>query len=110
VNAARVRGERFSVCSDMNDPLAVDPVFSDPDLAQWLAQATGTELDVVVSELREAALRRSFVVDELLEAGLAGPVLLEAVLRLTGVSLGDARALVEAHASSRPALARAARV
>jgi hypothetical protein len=94
----------------MDDPLAADPVFSDPDLAQWLARATGTELEVVVRELREAALRRSFVVDELLEAGLAGPVLLDAVLRLTGVSLGDARALVEAHASSRPALARAARV
>ena len=59
----------------MDDPLAADPVFSEPELAEWLAQATGTELDLVVNELRTAALRRSFVVDELLEAGFdrAGP-------------------------------------
>jgi hypothetical protein len=67
---------------------------ADPDVAAWLASRTGASLDEVKRELDDGVKRRAFVVDELLEAGLEGPELLELVVRLTGLDAASARQLI----------------
>jgi hypothetical protein len=79
----------------------VDPVADDPEVTTWLAAEIGAEPEQVAAELEEGARRRSFVVDELIEAGLEGAPLLGGVVRLTGLSLEDAEALVRARARPR---------
>ena len=69
---------------------------TDPELATWLAAETDTELRQVESELEIGERRRSFVVDELTEAGFAGPELQELVMRLTGIDASTAQALIAA--------------
>jgi hypothetical protein len=67
---------------------------TDAELAAWLASRTGASRDDIARQLAEGAERRSFVVAELLDAGLAGNELLELVVRLTGVDEAGARALI----------------
>lgn len=76
-----------------------DPVVDD-DVVAYLASATGAEPAAVADELERGARRRAFVVDELLEAGLRGPQLLGAVVRLTGLDERQARELVRVHLPS----------
>lgn len=75
----------------------MDPIADDPQVTRWLAAKLGVEPSAVAAELDEGARRRAFVVDELIEAGLEGAALLEGVVRLTGLAVGDARALIGAH-------------
>jgi hypothetical protein len=68
----------------------------DQELAAWLAARIGAPLDEVERGLDEGTRRRAFVVDELLEAGVAGAELLDFVVRLTGLDEAGARALIAA--------------
>ena len=77
--------------------MATEEIPPDEELAAWLASRTGAPLDEVGRELDEGTRRRAFVVDELLEAGLTGPELLDLVVRLTGLDEAGARALIVAH-------------
>jgi hypothetical protein len=61
---------------------------------EWLAAATGTDVEQVHHEREEGERRREFVADELIEAGFAGSALLDGVMRLTGLDEPEARALV----------------
>ncbi len=67
---------------------------ADVDLDEWLAAATGTDVEQVHRELEEGQRRRNFVADELIEAGFTGPALLDGVMRLTGLDDAQARALI----------------
>src|SRR5439155_9302688 len=69
---------------------------ADDDPAAWLAAATDSDPIEVAAELDEGARRRTFVVDELLEAGYRDGELLELVARLTGLDDAQARALIAA--------------
>ena len=69
---------------------------SNRDPAAWLASATGTDAAEVAAELEEGARRRTFVVNELLEAGFRGGELLDLVIRLTGLDTAQASALIRA--------------
>jgi hypothetical protein len=69
---------------------------SDRDPAAWLAAATGEDAGRVAAELEEGARRRTFVVNELLEAGYRGGELLDLVMRLTGLDTAQASALIRA--------------
>lgn len=64
------------------------------ELALWLAAATDADPAQVEAEIANGERRRSFVVDELLEAGFTGPALHEFVLRLTGLGPDDAETLI----------------
>jgi hypothetical protein len=64
------------------------------DEIRWLAETTGLDVSDVEAGFAEGDLRRKVVVDELLEAGLAGPELLDLVMRLTGLPRDDAIALI----------------
>lgn len=66
----------------------------DDDPAAWLAAATDSDPSEVAAELDEGERRRTFVVDELLEAGYRDGELLELVERLTGLDDVQARALI----------------
>jgi hypothetical protein len=66
----------------------------DAELAAWLASRTGASRDEIERQLTQGAERRSFVVAELLEAGLVGDELLDLVVRLTGLDEARARALI----------------
>ena len=66
----------------------------DHELASWLAATTGDDVDQVERELDEGERRRSFVVDELIDAGLAGSELLRLTLRLTGLAATESAALI----------------
>jgi hypothetical protein len=66
------------------------------EAAEWLADKTGAPLEEVERELDEGARRRDFVVNELVEAGVTGPELLDLVVRLTGVDEAAARDLIAA--------------
>jgi len=72
----------------------VDPITADPETVEWLAAHTQTDARQVRAELDVAFRRRVFVVDELLEAGVDGPALLDGTLRLTALSEADARELI----------------
>lgn len=61
---------------------------------EWLAAATGTDVEQVHRELEEGERRRIFVADELIDAGFTGPALLDGVMRLTGLDDAQARALI----------------
>lgn len=71
--------------SALDDDAAVD---------EWLAAATGVDVDQVHREREEGERRRIFVADELIEAGYTGPALLDGVMRLTGLDEAEARALI----------------
>jgi hypothetical protein len=66
------------------------------DEIRWLAETTGLDVREVEAGLAEGDLRRRVVVDELIEAGLAGPELLDLVMRLTGLPRDDAIELIAA--------------
>ena len=66
------------------------------DHAAWLAAATDSDPTEVAAELDEGERRRTFVVDELIEAGYRDGELLELVARLTGLDDPPARALIAA--------------
>jgi hypothetical protein len=66
----------------------------DREVDEWLAAATGSTPEEVHRELEEGERRRDFVADELIDAGFAGPPLLDGVMRLTGLEEAEARALI----------------
>ena len=68
----------------------------DADYAAWLASATGEDPVEVAAALELGARRRTFVVDELLEAGYRDRELHDLVMRLTGVDSGQAATLIKA--------------
>ena len=74
-----------------NYPRAVDA-----DEIRWLAETTGLDVQEVQAGFREGELRRKVVVDELLEAGVEGPELLDLVIRLTGLARPEADQLIAA--------------
>jgi hypothetical protein len=67
----------------------------DEAVDEWLAAATGVDVEQVHREREEGERRRIFVADELIEAGFTGPPLLDGVMRLTGLDEAEARALIE---------------
>ena len=69
---------------------------ADDDPATWLADATESDPGEVAAELDEGERRRTFVVDELLDAGYREGELLELAVRLTGLDDLQARALIAA--------------
>ena len=66
------------------------------DEIRWLAETTGLDVRDVEAGLAEGDLRRKVVVDELIEAGLTGPELLDLVMRLTGLPRDEAIELIAA--------------
>jgi hypothetical protein len=66
------------------------------DPATWLAEATQSDPGEVAAELDEGDRRRSFVVDELIDAGYRNGELLELAVRLTGLDDLQARGLIAA--------------
>ena len=66
------------------------------DEIRWLAETTGLDAREVAAGLAEGDLRRRVVVDELIEAGVSGPELLELVMRLTGLPRDEAVELIAA--------------
>jgi len=69
-------------------------ITGDDNPAAWLATATDGDPTEVAAELDEGERRRTFVVDELLDAGYEGGQLLELVERLTGLDDAQARLLI----------------
>ncbi len=67
----------------------------DLEVGEWLAQATGLDADDVSRQLEEGERRRTFVADELIEAGFAGAALLDGVMRLTGLDEEQTQALID---------------
>jgi hypothetical protein len=70
---------------------------SDEELAEWLSEHTQVDLREVEAGLEEGRRRREFVVSELIDAGYEGDELLVLVVHLTGLTLGEARALILRH-------------
>jgi hypothetical protein len=68
---------------------------------EWLAAATGVDVEQVHREREEGERRRIFVADELIEAGYTGSALLDGVMRLTGLDEAEARALIERREKDR---------
>jgi hypothetical protein len=66
----------------------------DQAVDEWLAAATGTDVEQVHREREEGERRRNFVADELIEAGFTGAALVDGVMRLTGLDESQARALI----------------
>jgi hypothetical protein len=64
------------------------------EVDEWLAAATGSTAEQVHHELEEGERRRTFVADELIDAGFTGPPLLDGVMRLTGLDEAEAQALI----------------
>ena len=79
--------------SALDDDEAVD---------EWLAAATGVDVEQVHREREEGERRRNFVADELIEAGYTGPTLLDGVMRLTGLDEAEARALISRRTKEAP--------
>jgi hypothetical protein len=71
---------------------------NDQDAIDWLAERTGQTRDAIEKGFEEGRLRRRFVVTEIVEAGIVGPLLLEMVVRLTGLTPDEARQLIAAEA------------
>jgi len=80
----------------------MEPTSDDHELAAWLAAQTHADSGQVEAELELGERRRAFVVDELVEAGFAGPELLDLVMRLTGMDGAAARALIASRAEHVP--------
>ena len=74
----------------------------DEAVDEWLAAATGVDVEQVHREREEGERRRTFVADELIEAGFTGPALLDGVMRLTGLDEAEARALIERRSKEKP--------
>jgi hypothetical protein len=74
-----------------------EPILEERAVVDWLAGVTGTPPERVAEELDVGERRRAFVVEELLDAGLAGAELLDAVVRLTGLDEEQSRELVREH-------------
>ena len=72
----------------------------EPGLASWLAAQGDVDREQVAAELEVGARRRTFVVDELVEAGFEGAELLALTMGLTGLDTTDAQALIAARAGS----------
>lgn len=68
----------------------------DSEAAAWLAAATGDDPAEVAAALELGERRRTFVVDELLEAGFRDRELHDLVMRLTGLDSAEAAALISA--------------
>jgi hypothetical protein len=66
------------------------------DEIRWLAETTGLDEREVEAGFEAGDRRRKIVVDELLEAGLEGPELLDLVIRLTGLPREQAAGLIAA--------------
>jgi hypothetical protein len=66
------------------------------ETASWLAEATQRDPGEVAAELDEGVRRRTFVVDELIDAGYRNGELVELAVRLTGLDDLQARALITA--------------
>ena len=64
------------------------------DEIRWLAETTGVDVGEVEAGFEAGDRRRKIVVDELLEAGIEGPELLDLVIRLTGLSREEAVELI----------------
>jgi hypothetical protein len=69
---------------------------AEPGLTSWLAAQGDVDREQVAAELEVGARRRTFVVDELVEAGFEGAELLALTMGLTGLETTDAKALIEA--------------
>jgi hypothetical protein len=80
-----------------------DETLSDQELAEWLAARTGAPLEEVERGLDEGTRRREFIIDELIEAGMTGAELLDAVVHLTGLDERGARVLIAAREGKDPA-------
>lgn len=68
----------------------------DADEIRWIAETTGLDVREVEAGFEKGALRRKIVVDELLEAGIEGPELVDFVMRLTGLLRHEALELIAA--------------
>jgi hypothetical protein len=68
----------------------------DSDVAVWLAETTGQDARDVSDDLRLGEQRRAFVLNELVESGYEGELLVSLALRLTGLDEPTVRARVEA--------------
>lgn len=68
---------------------------SNQELARWLAATTGSKQAEVVRELDAGLARRTFVVDELIEAGFESAELIDYVIRLTGLDQNEALRLID---------------
>ena len=68
----------------------------EPGLTSWLAAQGDVDREQVAAELEVGARRRTFVVDELVEAGFEGAELLALTMGLTGLDTTDAQALIAA--------------
>ena len=68
----------------------------DADAIRRVAEMTGQDVREVASGFAEGELRRKFVVNELLEAGIDGAELVDLVVRLTGLPRRDAIELIAA--------------
>jgi len=66
------------------------------DEIRWLAETTGLDVGEVEAGFEAGERRRKIVVDELLEAGIEGPELLDLVIRLTGLPREEAVELIAA--------------
>ena len=64
------------------------------DEIRWLAETTGLDVGEVEAGFEAGDRRRKIVVDELLEAGIEGPELLDLVIRLTGLSREESVELI----------------
>ena len=73
----------------------------EPGLTSWLAAQGDVDREQVAAELEVGARRRTFVVDELVEAGFEGAELLALTMGLTGLETTDAQVLIETR--TRPA-------
>lgn len=85
------------------DTSFVDPGTPDAQLVRWLAEATGRDVAAIERELELGDRRRTFVVDELLDAGYEGAELLRLVVRLCGVDRDEAVRLVDGRRGSAAA-------
>ena len=85
---------------------------ADDDHAAWLAEATDSDPSETAAELDEGERRRTFIADELLDAGYRDGELLELVVRLTGLDDPQARTLIthEVRRSHEEALQRLAEI
>jgi hypothetical protein len=80
----------------------VSALDDDEAVDEWLAAATGVDVEQVHREREEGERRRNFVADELIEAGYTGPTLLDGVMRLTGLDEAEARALISRRTKEAP--------
>jgi hypothetical protein len=68
----------------------------DADEIRWIAETTGLDVREIAAGFEEGELRRKLTVDELLDAGIDGPELVDLVMRLTGLPHHQAVELIAA--------------